>query len=869
VLYLGDSKKTMTQTRDLKNRINRSQERLDLCLSSGNIAWWEMELPSGKVIFNENKVKMLGYTVEDFLDADYKSFMNLVHPDDYERVMQAMKDHLDGKKETYDVEYRIRAKNGTYKWYYDKGSVVERDQKNKPLVVKGIVIDISKLKQSETLEKLSSQILDRLNKSGKRINQIRDILFLIKQSNEYEAVGIRIKDGNHYPYYETNGFPANFIKKANHLCTNERNKKSKNQIYECMCGRVINLKTDSSLPFFSKNGSFWTNNLSKLLHKNPNNIKKTFTRKNCVNGGYQSIALIPIRTDNEIIGLIQINDKRKDMLSNAIIRTLEGIGSSIGIAFAKDQAIKELQINERRYRLAQRAANIGSWDWNINTGNLTWSEKIEPLFGFQRGEFKGTYKAFIQCVHPSDRNFVIKSVNDCLKHKKRYAIEHRIVWPNGTVRWVLERGDVIRDKNDKPIRMLGVVQDVTNKRKMEEELKQKKDHLEKLVEHRTAELVAANKKLKDEIIERKKAEIYIERAKENLRNVIDSASELIISFDMNNRISTWNKTAENITGYKIIEVINRSVGKLEVFENKQSILDLIKKICEKHRIGFENIILKTKDNNKKIIRVSGTPIRGGNKECIGSLFVGRDITQDMELHGKLLDGCSYLITDRNEKSSIDLFINLILSGHTGLFITRASPSIIESTLPKIENLKIILCSQEKLKEYPTISTLDSLKKEIEEFSKNNNSIILINGIHYLLTMFSFDSFILSLYQINDIIAKNKSMLFVRIDPSTIDSNQLAIFENELQVLPSQKIEGVVIEDETYNVLKYIYEQNQLNALVSFKKVMSQFKIAYVTAANKLGKLEENGLIITKKQGKLRTIYITEKGKSLLHKRQKA
>ena len=103
----------------------------------------------------------------------------------------------------------------------------------------------------------------------------------------------------------------------------------------------------------------------------------------------------------------------------------------------------------------------------------------------------------------------------------------------------------------------------------------------------------------------------------------------------------------------------------------------------------------------------------------------------------------------------------------------------------------------------------------------------------------------------------------------LDDKNTQLSENEFQLLPSQKIEGIIIEDETYDVLKYIFEQNQLNALVSVKKVMTKFKIAYITAANKLDTLEENGLIFTKKQGKLKTINLTEKGKSLIHKRLKA
>jgi len=869
-LVYSDKKKIDKPTKKVDKN---SEERLDICLSAGNLAWWEMELPSGKVTFNENKVKILGYTIEEFRDADYHSFMNLVHPDDYDKVMKTMKDHLEGKKNLYEVEYRIKTKDGYYKWYYDRGTITSWNKNNKPKFVKGIVIDISNIKQSENLEKLSNQILNRLDKSGKKIEEIKEILFLIKKYIDFEAVGIRIKEKDHYPYYETNGFPPRFIKKGNHICKNHKsinNKKIRVEDYECMCGEVISGKTNPTLPFFTKEGSFWTNNLPELIKNNPNNIKKTFTRKECINSGYESVALIPIRTNSEIIGLIQINDKRKNIFSKEIIRTLEGIGFSIGIAFARDKAVKELEISERRYNLAQKAANIGSWDWDITTGELIWSEKIEPMFGFEKGKFEGTYEAFLNCVHPDDREYVVKSVNDCLYNKKKYAIEHRIIWPNGDIRWVLEKGDVIRGKNDEPIRMLGVVQDVTLKKDMEEKLKRSKDELEIKVKQRTKELEKAYKNLKDEIIERKKAEEYTSRAKKHLRDVIDSTSELILAFDMNNRVTIWNKRAEIITGYKQIEVLNRSVGKLGVFDDPRMINDLIKTICEKQKAGLENIILKTKDNEKKIIRVSGTIISEGINKCIGALFVGRDITKDMELHGKLLEGCSYLISNRNIKSSIDLFVNLILTGHKGLFVSRGTPSLIKSTVPRLNDIKIVLLSQEKIKEFHTISNLELLKNEIQEFiKKNDKSIVLIDGIHYLLTRFSFEKLISMIYEINDLISKYKSILFIRIDPTTIDEQRFAIFENELQALPSQKIEGLIIEDEAYDILKYIYEENQLSSLVSYKKVMKKFKIAYLTAANKLEVLEEKGLIITKREGKLRTIYITEKGKTLLHKRQKA
>ncbi len=130
---------------------------------------------------------------------------------------------------------------------------------------------------------------------------------------------------------------------------------------------------------------------------------------------------------------------------------------------------KNLHLSEERYAMAQKAANIGSWDWNIQTGELHWSEQIEPIFGFGQDEFGRTYEAFLESVHPDDRQYVIDSVNVAIEKDEEYDIEHRIIWPSGTVRWVSEKGDVFHDQSGKPIRMLGTVYDITKRKAIEKE----------------------------------------------------------------------------------------------------------------------------------------------------------------------------------------------------------------------------------------------------------------------------------------------------------------------------------------------------------------------------------------------------------------
>jgi PAS domain S-box-containing protein len=383
------------------------------------------------------------------------------------------------------------------------------------------------------------------------------------------------------------------------------------------------------------------------------------------------------------------------------------------------------------------------------------------------------------------------------------------------------------------------------------------------------ELEKANKKLQSEITERKKAEQDALQVKEHLKNVIDSATEFIVSVDRNNRITTWNKTAEELSGYKDKELLNRSISKLSLFDDPQQIQDIIKSVYQNMKLGYINITLLTKANAKKIIRVNASLIEGENTQSSGVLLIGKDITRDLEAHGKLLVGNGYLIPDKTNSASIDLLMDLITSGYKGLFINRASPEAIKNLhLPS--TIKVALLSQELKNEYETIADLTALHAAVKRYSeKNKEAVILLDGFHYLLTRFSFTKFIETLYRINDLIAKNKSILLLRVDPLLVEQNQMAIIENELHLLPSQKIEGLIIEDDVYDALKYIYEQNQNNALVSFKKIMARFKIAYSTAAKRLEILEEKGLIFTKRQGKLRTVFISEKGRTLLHKRASA
>jgi len=129
-----------------------------------------------------------------------------------------------------------------------------------------------------------------------------------------------------------------------------------------------------------------------------------------------------------------------------------------------------LHVSEERLRRGQEFANIGTWEWSIESGDLFWSERIAPLFGYPVGELATAYDNFVAALHPDDRQAVIDAVSACIERDAPYDIEHRVVWPNGAVRWLLERGAVARDASGKALKMLGVVQDVTERKFAEQAL---------------------------------------------------------------------------------------------------------------------------------------------------------------------------------------------------------------------------------------------------------------------------------------------------------------------------------------------------------------------------------------------------------------
>ncbi len=139
----------------------------------------------------------------------------------------------------------------------------------------------------------------------------------------------------------------------------------------------------------------------------------------------------------------------------------------------RKRAEAALRESEERLKLALAGADMGVWTWELDTGAVYWSPEIYGLFGTET--FDGTLEAFVQFLHPEDADLVWNALDTALANQTLYSSEFRIVRPDGSVRWMANRGRADYAADGKPMRMLGVVLDITDRRLAEQEVERARD----------------------------------------------------------------------------------------------------------------------------------------------------------------------------------------------------------------------------------------------------------------------------------------------------------------------------------------------------------------------------------------------------------
>ncbi|NOQ64444.1 MAG: PAS domain-containing protein [Methyloprofundus sp.] len=136
------------------------------------------------------------------------------------------------------------------------------------------------------------------------------------------------------------------------------------------------------------------------------------------------------------------------------------------------QKIAEIELKKSRFRfdMSQQFANIGTWEWDIQTNELYWSDQLYTLLNYQKEQVEGSFDDFTKAIHPADLDKVMTAINQSIETGCHYKVEHRVITKDNSIKWLSEEGDVIRNAKGAAIRMLGITQDISLRKEHDDKL---------------------------------------------------------------------------------------------------------------------------------------------------------------------------------------------------------------------------------------------------------------------------------------------------------------------------------------------------------------------------------------------------------------
>lgn len=191
------------------------------------------------------------------------------------------------------------------------------------------------------------------------------------------------------------------------------------------------------------------------------------------------------------------------------------------------KANQALQASREQLAEAQEIAQVGSWEWDLASNSINWSDTLYRIYGLKPHEIPLTYKNFLEYMHPDDRSFVRDTVEKAIRDHKPFSFDHRIIRPDGRERMLHGRGEVIVDEAGQAIRMIGTGQDITERKEAEALMDKARSELEKRVQERTGELAAANEAFLAEILEHKRTAEALRDSQTKFQAIFENSIDAI------------------------------------------------------------------------------------------------------------------------------------------------------------------------------------------------------------------------------------------------------------------------------------------------------------------------------------------------------
>ncbi len=430
-----------------------AQQRFRDLVNSVEGIVWETDVPSFQFLFvSKQAERILGYPVERWL-SEPTFWADHLHPDDRQCAVQFCEKALADKRD-HDFEYRMIAADGRVVWVRDLVTVVV--QGDRPTRLRGVMVDVTERKRAE--EERHAHLwffesMDRINRAIQGTNDLEQMM-----SDVLDEVLSIFNCDRAWLVYPCDPEAASWQVPMEHTRPEFPG--------AFALGRDMPMDSEIAELFRAMKASSGPVQFSPGSERRlPAGVAERFSIQSQI-----SMAVYPKGDRPYVFGLHQCSHPR--VWTPQEERLFQEIGRRLADALTSFLMFRNLRESEARLEEAQRIAHVGYWERDLESNRITWSNETYRIFGLSPHEGKVDFAGFQALIHPDDHQIMMRATTEAERGGPRYDVEYRVARRDGQVRTVHSQGDVRRDEAGRPQRIFGIIQDITERKRAEAEVRE-------------------------------------------------------------------------------------------------------------------------------------------------------------------------------------------------------------------------------------------------------------------------------------------------------------------------------------------------------------------------------------------------------------